>query len=241
MLSLPKSDVMKPIFTTLAIFTCIAFITGRSFGQEFQQSYKQYEIGPFATGGLSVFQGDVPDGSKTDIRPAFTFGALGDYSFNREWGVALGLGYESRGMYFHQQASDPPNETITLNYFTIQPSLKFKSFLLGINIGIPVGNSVKGDLGTINGVNLGTYDKSFGTDTMNMLIDIRASGVLPLVENDKGDLDFIIQASYCLSDAIGKGGFYTVGQTSASPVTKSPIPTLQIGLTYLFSPGGKVY
>lgn len=229
------------ILTIVAVFICTFTLVPNSFAQEFGQSYKQYEFGPFATGGLSVFQGTVPDGSKTDIRPAYTFGALGDYAFNREWGVALGIGYESRGMYFHQQGNDPPNQTITLNYITIQPSLKFKSFLLGINIGIPASNSAKADLGTVNGVSLGSYNRSFGTDTMNLLIDIRASGVLPLVENDKGDLDFIIQASYCISDAIGKGGFYTVGQTSSSPVTKSPIPTVQIGLSYMFSPGGKVY
>ena len=216
------------------------FFAGSSFAQEFQQSYKQYEFGPFATGGLSVFQGDVPDGSKTDIHIAYTFGALADYAFNREWGLALGVGYESRGMYFHQQANDPPNESITLNYITIQPSLKFKSFLLGINIGIPASNNVDYNLNNYNGVNLGKSSKSYGSDSINLLLDIRAAGVLPLVENDNGDLDFIVQASYCISNAIGKG-FYTVGQTTSTAITKSPIPTFQIGLSYLFSPGGKVY
>ena len=87
-----------------------------------------------------------------------------------------------------------------------------------------------------------SYSRSIGKDTMNTLIDIRAEGLLPIVENDFGNLYFVIQASYCLSDAVGMGGFYTVGQNftnAPNPVTKSPIPTVQIGLSYLFSPGAK--
>src|SRR5689334_5333603 len=92
-----------------------------TFAQDFAQPYKKLEFGLFGTGGASVFFGTVPDGSKTDIHVAWTAGAMGAYSFKPEWGVALGLGVETRGMYFKEESKDQPNEKITLQYMSIQP------------------------------------------------------------------------------------------------------------------------
>jgi hypothetical protein len=198
--------------------------------------YKLYEVGLFGTGGVCVFNGTVPDGSKTDIRPAFTFGALGTYAANRDIGFALGLGYESRGMFFKAQNKTEPNETITLNYFSIQPSLRFKSFLIGVNIGLPISSSFDS-----TGNPFPSNSAYFATGNLNTVIDIRAEGLLPIIENDFGNLYFIIQASYPLTSATNLP-YYTVAQTNytlSEAVTKSPIPTVQIGLSYLFSPGAK--
>lgn len=231
---------MKLITSFLAAFIILS-CSIQAFAQVNPQDtlpYKLYEFGLFGTGGLSIFQPTPPDGTKTDIQPAYTFGVLGTYAANRDIGFALGLGYESRGMFFKEQNKTEPNEIFTFGYLAIQPSLRFKSFLIGINVDIPMSFNA-----TINpGSGLPSSSRSIGKDTMNTLIDIRAEGLLPIVENDFGNLYFVIQASYCLSDAVGMGGFYTVGQNLAnSPdrVTKSPIPTVQIGLSYLFSPGAK--
>jgi len=226
---------------TISLFL-VLFVLGTTTGIFAQVNpqdslpYKQYEFGVFGTGGLSIFNGTVPDGSKTDIHSAYTFGLLGTYAANRDIGFALGLGYEARGMFFKQQNVTTPNETININYFSIQPSVKFKSFLLGVNIGLPMSSSVDTS-GNPSPSNLSSFAKS----NLNTLIDIRAEGLLPIVENDFGNLYFIIQASYPLTSATN-AGFFTVGQTnpsSSNAVTKSPIPTVQIGLSYLFSPGAK--
>ena len=232
---------MRSSKLSLAAFIAVLsfFFVTRSFAQTNPQDtlpYKAYEVGLFGTVGASVFNGTVPDGSKTDIYfPAYTIGALGTIAANRDIGFALGLGYEQRGMFFKQQNVTTPNETIAIKYLSFQPSIRFKSFLLGINFNIPMSANVH----FVPGSGIAEFDRSVGTDTTNSLIDIRAEGLLPIVENDFGNLYFVIQASYCLSDAIGKGGFYSVGQTTTTPITKSPIPTVQIGLSYLFSPGAK--
>jgi len=203
--------------------------------------FKHIEIGPMFTAGLSIFQGDVPDGSKTDVHFAFTGGALFAYSFHPNWGIGFGLGYESRGMTFHPQNVDNPKQDITLNYLSVQPSLKFKQFLLGVNLGIPLSSSQ-----TIAGATAGFADPvhfpdSYSSSFMNMMIDIRAEGLLPIVENDNGALYFIINASYNMSDALT--AFYTIGQSDsyAKAVTKNPVPTLQLGLSYMLAPGGKTH
>jgi len=230
------------IIASLLFLGTVSSVVSDSFAQEFAQPYKRWEFGVFATGGLSVFFGTVPDGSKTDIHVAWTAGGLFAYTFKPDFGVAMGLGIENRGMYFHEQSKDEPNETIDLTYLSIQPSLKFKSFLLGVNIGIPMSVTQ-----TITGTTTQTDPfivpaSKITSSDQNTIVDIRIAGLLPLVENDAANLDFIIQASYCLSDAIGGNGFYTTSQNrqnSPNPVTKSPLPTVQIGLAYLFSPMGK--
>src|SRR5437764_2462700 len=122
------------------VFSVLCLSFGISHAQEPNvdtMAFKHYEVGLYASLGASVFKGDVPNGSKTDVHfPAFGFGATGIYSFHPYWGFALSLGYESRGMYFHKQDSTGVTQDITLNYFSIAPVIKFKQFLLGVNINI---------------------------------------------------------------------------------------------------------
>ncbi len=231
---------LKIIFSTLVLSAVLVGFASESFAQEFQQPYKHIEVGFFATGGLSIFQGNVPDGAKTDIQSAYTFGALGSFMIDPQFGFALGMGYEKRGAYFHKESKTEPNETYTLNYISIQPSVRFKSFLLGVNIGMPVGGTDKYTPGSSGGTDI-SFERDF-KDSMATNIDIRASALLPIVENDNGNLYFMIQAAYSISDALGKNGFRLSPfiQTDPLLVNKgSPIPTIQIGLSYLLSPGGK--
>jgi hypothetical protein len=224
--------------TTLCVLTLLLFSACITFAQESDtMAFKHIEVGPFVTFGASIFQGDVPEGSKTDVHfPAFSLGATGIYSFHPYWGAALSLGYESRGIWFKKEDVKEPNEDITLNYLTIRPSIKFKQFLLGINIGLPLSSSFE-----YHGTSyFPTNPASFTKDSLNTLIDIRLEGMLPITESETGALYFHINASYCLSSAIKS--FYTVAQTDLSkPVTDSPIPSVQVGLSYLFAPGGKTH
>ncbi|MEP7234246.1 MAG: hypothetical protein ABI778_03010 [Ignavibacteriota bacterium] len=201
--------------------------------------FKHFEVGPFFTAGLSVFQGDVPEGAKTDVHFAFSGGALLAYSFHQSWGVALGLGYESRGIYFHKEAVEIPNIDFTLNYFSIQPSIKFKQFLLGVNIGLPLSGKSKWNTG-YPAPAASSVEGEANKDSLNTMIDIRAQGLLPIVENDDGALYFVINASYNVSDAL-KNFVLPFQNDFSKPVTKSPIPTLQLGLSYMLAPGGKTH
>ncbi len=231
---------LKIILSSLVLGAVLVGFVSESFAQDFQQPYKRFEIGAFGTGGLSIFQGNVPDGVKTDIQAAFTFAALASYMVDPQFGFALGVGYEKRGAYFHKESKTDPNETYTLNYISIQPSIRFKSFLLGVNIGMPASGTNKyNPSSTSTIVGDVSTEKDF-KDSMSTNIDIRASGLLPIVENDNGNLYFLIQASYSVSDALGKNGFIIPFQTDLTSVNKkSTIPTVQIGLSYLLSPGGK--
>ncbi len=213
------------------------FFTQRSFAQETDtMAYKHIEFGAGGTLGASIFNGTVPDGSKTDIHfPAYLIQAMGIYSFHPYWGLALGIGYESRGMFFKQQNVTEPNIDYSLNYISIQPSIKFKQFLLGVTFGLPSGASYKSNLG--NGV---SFDRSIGKDSVNTLIDIRIGGMLPIFENETGALFLLINASWNVSDAFNFG-FFTPGQTSTASITKSPIHTIQIGFSYLLAPLGKTH
>ena len=171
-------NAMRPQrFSLLALlFVLSVFVSKPVFAQIDQDTlpFKHLEVGPFFTAGLSIFQGDVPDGAKTDVHFAFSGGALAMYSFHPHWGFGLALGYESRGMYFHEQANDTINETIGLNYLSIRPSIKFKQFLLGVNIGIPLSATTE-----YSHSNLSLVYPPITKDIMNTILDIRAEGLLP--------------------------------------------------------------
>ena len=215
-------------------FASIVLCTAPAFSQSSAEQYKQYEFGPFVTGGASVFMGSVPDGAKTGVTPAFSAGAFGDYMFNHIAGVALALGFESRGMNFVGQAGDPPHENFTLQYFSIRPSVKVGVLLVGVNIGAPVNISTS----YTTSQNL-TASSAIASKQQNTLVDIRLEGMFALFENKDGKLSFHAEASYPLTDAIGEGGFVVPFQTNtAKIISKSPIPSVQLGLSYLFSPGG---
>src|SRR5258708_2869112 len=120
------------------------FFARISSAQEDTMGYKHIEVGAGGTLGASIFNGTVPDGSKTDIHfPAYLIQAMGIYSFHPYWGFGLGIGYETRGMFFKQQNVTEPNADFSLNYISIQPSIKFKQFLLGVTIGLPTSASLK--------------------------------------------------------------------------------------------------
>lgn len=224
-------------FSFVLLLVALGFIFAqRSSAQEADtMAYKHIEFGAGGTLGASIFNGTVPDGSKTDIHfPAYLIQAMGIYSFHPYWGLALGIGYESRGMYFKQQNVTEPNIDYTLNYISIQPSIKFKQFLLGVTIGLPSSASFKYNQG--NGV---TSERSVGKDSINTLVDIRIGAMLPIFENETGALFLLINASWNVSDAFNVG-FLSPGQTT-TPITKSPIHTIQIGFSYLLAPLGKTH
>ena len=224
------------------VLLALCFLSSKPVFAQIDQDtlpFKHLEVGPFFTAGLSIFQGDVPTGAKTDVHFAFTGGALAMYSFHPHWGFALGLGYDSRGMYYHKEGKDIPNIDFVLNYFSIRPSIKFKQFLLGVNIGLPLSGHSKWNTG-FNPPGVQTVEGDANKDSLNTMIDIRAEGLLPIVENDNGALFFVMSASYCVSDVMG--AFVLPFQDDFSTrITKSPVPTLQIGLSYLLAPGGKTH
>lgn len=227
-----------PLATLLVV---CSFITNSSFAQIDLDTlpFKHLEVGPYFTAGLSVFQGNVPTGAKTDVHFAFSAGALTIYSFHPFWGFGLGLGYESRGMYFVKEGKTIPNQDIALHYFSIQPSIKFKQFLLGINIGLPLSGHYTWNTG-FNPPGVATVETDLNKDSLKTLIDIRISGLLPIVENDNGSLYFVINACYNLNGVMTN--FLIPFQDDfTKPITKSPLPTLQLGLSYLFAPMGKTH
>lgn len=221
------------------VLAALCFLSSKPVFAQIDQDtlpFKHLEVGPFFTAGLSIFQGDVPQGAKTDVHFAFTGGALVAYSFHPHWGFALGLGYDSRGMYYHEEGKDIPNIDYALNYFSIRPSIKFKQFLLGVNIGLPLSGHSKWNTGS-NPPDPQTVETDIKA-SMNTMIDLRAEGLLPIVENDNGALYFVMSAAYCVSDAMN--AFKLPFQDDFNkPITKSPVPTAQIGLSYLLAPGGK--
>ncbi|HEY6172649.1 MAG TPA: hypothetical protein VIX80_10360, partial [Candidatus Kapabacteria bacterium] len=79
-----------------------------------------FGLGPFFTAGAAVFTGDVPEGTKTGMQFAYTAGALGTFELSKTFGITLGLGYQSRPIYFRNEESAEFGETTAnLTYISI--------------------------------------------------------------------------------------------------------------------------
>ena len=189
-----------------------------------------FTVGPFFTAGADVFSGQVPKGSKTDAQFAFTGGAFGAFNFSPKFAIALGVGYEQRGLYFRDEQSDTLwQSTSKINYFSIQPSLKFQAFMVGVSIGMPLSISQVNTQGPASFPAL--VQKTDGD--LKTLIDVRMGGMIPIMQNEKSDLNFFVQGSYSLTSALKEG----VDPNNNNAAVKYPLPTLQLGFCYTFELG----
>jgi hypothetical protein len=199
----------------------------------------------FGTGGVSMFNGAVPEGSKSSAAFAYSFGASLVHPFGEEsepkFGVLLGAAFDSRAMRFHPSSSDDPRQTIRLNYFSIEPgfliAISQKLFLVpAIGIGIPVSGSQSMDPKSYILTTESSPDPigeirstSISTTYINKLIAARLKIVFPIM----GDLGIILQGSYPFTNAIAPNSFWVSGQRStAFTIDKNRIPSLQIGFAY---------
>jgi hypothetical protein len=102
-------------------------------------AFKPYfAVGPFFTAGAAIFAGEVQEGQKTGMQFAYTAGALGAYEISKTFGITLGLGYQSRPIYFRDEADADNYEMVAgLTYISIQPGVKFGAFMVGVDINMP--------------------------------------------------------------------------------------------------------
>lgn len=205
-----------------------------SFAQDASSPFKPYfEVGPYFTAGAAIFAGEVQEGEKTGMQFAYTGGVLGIYELSKSFGVSLGLGYQSRPIYFRNESSADKGEWTTgLTYISIQPGIKFSSFMVGVDINMPNAAQVEYKASEPANVSSTTDvpEKDLGT-----VIDIRLGALIPLTQSVTSELNFFIQGAFGLTDAI-KNQKFLVGDNIGDDRTY-PVGTLQGGLCYTFSLG----
>jgi hypothetical protein len=216
---------MKKITFILSCAIILAIPAAKSFAQMDTMNFKPYfGVGPLFTAGAAVFTGNVPQGYKTGMQFAYTAGALGTFEISKTFGVTLGLGYQSRPIYFrNEKGTDYGESTSNLTYISIQPGIKFGAFMIGIDINLPNSATQSYNVKLPAEGSLTTDIKS---EDLGTVIDIRIGGLIPITQGTTSELNFFVQAAYGLTDALKN-------QPSGSP-SSYPVATAQAGLCYTF-------
>lgn len=216
---------------SLALVALMLCISNEGFAQDTPPtgtgSFKPYfGIGPFFTAGAAVFTGEVPEGLKTGMKFAYTAGALGTYDLSKTFAITLGLGYQSRPIYFrNEESADYGESTANLTYISIQPGIKFGAFMVGVDINMP--NSATTSYKVVKPIE-GSSETDIPKDDLGTVIDFRIGGLIPITQSTTSELNFFVQAAYGLTSAIKN-------DTKADGTEMTyPVGTLQGGLCYTF-------
>ncbi len=213
---------------SLALVALMLCISSKGFTQATDATpFKTFfGVGPFFTAGAAVFTGEVPEGSKTGMLFAYTAGALATYELSKTFSVTLGLGYQSRPIYFrNQESADYGESTANLTYISIQPGIKFGAFMVGIDINMP--NAATSSYKATNPLDISS-ETDFDKEDLGTVIDFRLGGLIPITQSTASELNFFVQAAYGLTSAIKNDK-----KIDGTEMTY-PVGTLQGGLCYTF-------
>ena len=186
---------------------------------------------------FGINAGEIPTGTKTGV--AFTgvpdIWAQGILPLDRygEITVGLDIGYSSHAFITKPGDADTTTDANTFvqhyRYLGIAPTFYLNVLGLGLNIGIPLGGTLRNRSGTV--------EKTVETSDMGVLLELRLGISAPLVKDpQKGRLNVQLFASYGLTKLPAKS-YELIRLGPQPPVDErySPrIAALAVGLSYHF-------
>lgn len=207
------SSILAAILTLALLSTTASAQSG--MGMAFSRDIL---VGPFATAGVALNAGPLSDGVTSSPGLAFAVGGVGFLPISEDMSLVLGLAYDSRS-FSMDIGSDAQKYTLdqSISYFSIRPGFKFKSFDVGLGLGLPMSVSAK----------VGGNDvPNLTTDSAAFLLELRAGFGFPIIKNDNNELRLLIQGSY---------GLTKMGKSSNSDTKNDgPLATAEVGVAYLF-------
>jgi hypothetical protein len=193
------------------------------------QATRLLSIGAGFAGGSSML---LDPAENWKVSPVFAWRLTVDanYPFNDVVAAALSLGLDRRGGEFYWYDDKTVTERRMVNYFTITPGVNLKGFVLGLNIGVPMGGSRtyrNGDESVERTVELDAK-----VDKLLVLIEPRLSGMIPVLDTELGWLGVTVGAGYALSDMSERLDF-SPGETPGKTFSTASA-SAHIGLTWQF-------
>jgi hypothetical protein len=186
---------------------------------------------------FGINAGEIPSGTKTGV--AFTgipdIWAQGVLPLDRygEICAALDVGYASHAFVTKPGDADTTNEGNTFvqryRYLSIAPTFYLNVLGLGLNIGIPLGATLRNQRGDV--------ERELASSDLNVLVELRLGISAPLVKDPKrGRLNFQLFASYGLTKMPAKS-YELIRLGPQPPVEERYAPriaALAVGLSYHF-------
>ena len=188
------------------------------------ENWGDIRLGPMFTAGESLSAGTVKSGTKTGPLFAFTGGAVALFPFTLNFGLQVGVAYDSRGANFHDEANSNTYINYNFSYLSLQPVFDFSGFLIGFGFGLPMGTS------TIASSDIPAFTAPTTSD-MNFLVEGRIGANITIINSDESQLKLMIVAAYPFTKIqknIGLAGAVDADNNNGA------LATAQIGLCYMF-------
>ena len=189
------------------------------------ENWGDIRLGPMFTAGESLNAGTVNSGTKTGALFAFTGGAVALFPFTSNFGLQVGLAYDSRGVNFHDESNENTHMyNYNFSYLSLQPEFDFSGFLIGFGFGLPMGASMTTSSDF-------TPSAAPTTSDINFLVEGRIGANITIINSDESQLKLMIVAAYPFTKIqknIGLAGAVNADNNNG------PLATAQIGLSYMF-------
>lgn len=181
-------------------------------------------------GGVNV--GNIPTGAKTgvNINPIPDFAATFRMLLNTDESVGFtaDLGYAQYTFRMRPESEALANDNNTFiykrSYLNIAPMLFLSGFQIGASFGFPLSYSL---------MNVsGSTEADITSKQTSPTIEVRIGGMIPVLRNKSGRLNFLVHAGYMLTGMNDTSGLST-SETTYNPKTAS----FGLGVNYLFNLG----
>jgi hypothetical protein len=154
-------------------------------------------VGPYLGLKGGVNASGVPQGIKNGftINSTPEIGISGYYPFVKDafFGAGLDLSYLTNGFIIEKLSNwgwpSATKITYQYNYFAFSPYLYASGFILGFDIGLPLGGTLTNN----------DNDQDVESDDMTFLFNARIGGIITVYSNDFGRFNIYIVGSYALN------------------------------------------
>jgi hypothetical protein len=175
-------------------------------------------VGPYLGFKMGINAGDVPQGIKNGVSAANMpdFGAQFYLPFQgkSKMGLILSAAYATYPYKLtYEGAGISTDSKYNFSYVALGADFFLSGFTIGFNYGFP------------SGAKLGDFDLS--TDLIANMFEFKIGGNIPMIEDDLGRLNLIIQAGYFIT------GQYNDDRAIQGKNTNPA--SLMVGLSYLFN------
>lgn len=179
-------------------------------------SKAEFGAGPFITTGPGINANDIGDTYKNRVlfTGMPTFGGSVFYRLSPVFRINLDLAYAN---YAYGITRDFGNnieydEDYSYNYFVVGPRFNFYNFIIGFYIGTPLGGTY---------TNQQDIEVDIESDELDVVIEAVIGGEIPVLNNDFGELNVIIQ-----------GGYFLAQQAE---ILETNPASLKVGFSYYFT------
>jgi hypothetical protein len=219
--------MLKHCFLALALL-CLTHVLHA------QSDSARFEFGPSILAGASTFAGNAPGEIESTPEATYGLGVMNVIQWTSDnFGMVLGIAFESRAYSFSPQDYAYAQQTVRMNYVSVQAGMKIGYVLFTTVVGIPISGRETFNPGSWFETTEQHPDPSpvqsrrVNITEEDIMLDLRLGLLVPILAVGTNHLSAQAQVSWGLS----RMRFVP----TALPEKRGSVVSIQAGLSYFFA------